>query len=79
MNFDPENYSILIRKEIDPDGEIFWVGSCIEIPSLHSFEVTREEAYNCIIEVLIDFKKICDEKGHPFPKPLPFYITTLYA
>ncbi len=70
MKFDPESYSIIIRKEED-DGEILYVGRAAEFPNISSYEETFEEAHNLVLEAIETLKKIADEAGADFPLPYP--------
>jgi predicted HicB family RNase H-like nuclease len=70
MKFDPESYTVTIRKEED-DGEILYVGRVAEFPNISAFEETFEEARALIIDAIQTLKKIAEEKGVDFPLPYP--------
>lgn len=70
MKFDPESYSITIRKE-DCDGEILYVGRVAEFPNISSFEETYEAAHALVIDSIITLKKIANEANAEFPLPYP--------
>lgn len=70
MTFDPESYSITIRKE-DCDGEILYVGRAAEFPNISSFEETYEAAHALVIDSIMALKKISDEANAEFPLPYP--------
>lgn len=70
MKFDPESYSITIRKE-DCDGEILYVGRVAEFPNISSFEETYGAAHALIIDSIQTLKNIADEAGAEFPLPYP--------
>ena len=72
MIFDPDSYSISIRKE-NHDGEILYVGRVAEFPSISSFEDSFEEARALVIDALQTLKKIADETQADFPVPFPIY------
>lgn len=70
MKFDPESYSITIRKEAE-DGEIFYVGRVAEFPNISVFEETFEAVYTLLIDAIQTLKKIADEQRVDFPAPYP--------
>jgi len=70
MKFDPESYTIIIRKE-EFDGEILYVGRVAEFPNISSFEDTFEEARNLVIDAIQTLKKIADKTSADFPIPYP--------
>lgn len=72
MNFDPESYSITIRKE-EIDDEILYVGRVAEFPNISVYEVDFETARKLIIDAIQTLKKMADESHTDFPRP---YLAT---
>jgi predicted HicB family RNase H-like nuclease len=70
MKFDPEAYTITIRKEED-DGEILYVGRVAEFPNISAFEETFDAARELIIDSIQTLKRIADETHADFPQPYP--------
>lgn len=70
MKFDPESYTITIRKEED-DGEVFYVGRVAEFPNISAFEETFEAAHTLVLDSIQTLKKIADETNVEFPLPYP--------
>jgi len=70
MTFDPESYTISIRKE-NHDGESYYVGRVAEFPNISSFEDSYEESHALVIDAILTLKKIADESQVPFPAPYP--------
>jgi len=68
MNFDPESYTITIRKE-ECYGEILYVGRVAEFPNISVFEETFETSYSLVVDAIQTFKKIADEAHADFPLP----------
>lgn len=68
MKFDPECYTISIRKETH-DGEIFYVGRVDEFPNISSFEDSFDEARAMVIDAIQTLKKIAEETSEYFPDP----------
>lgn len=68
MTFDPECYSISVKKE-DHDGEVFFVGRVAEFPNISVFEETFQSAYLLIIDAISSLKAIADTKGSTLPQP----------
>lgn len=68
MIFDPESYTISIRKE-NHDGDILYVGRVAEFPNISSFEDSFEEARALVIDAIQTLKKIADETQTDFPFP----------
>lgn len=56
MKFDPESYSITIRKE-EIDNEILYVGRVAEFPNISVYEEDFETARNLIIDAIQTLKK----------------------
>ncbi len=70
MNFDPESYTITIRKE-ECYGEILYVGRVAEFPNISAFEETFEAAHALVLDAVQTLKKIADEAQADFPHPYP--------
>ena len=70
MKFDPESYTISIRKEED-DGETFYVGRVAEFPNISSYEDSFEEAHALVIDSINTLKRIADDTHEEFPLPYP--------
>ena len=68
MKFDPEAYTITIRKE-EIDDEILYVGRVAEFPNISVFEEDFETARNLVIDAIQTLKKIADETHSEFPYP----------
>src|SRR4051794_30557905 len=68
MNFDPELYSLTIRKE-KIDGEYLYVGRVAEFPNVSSFEETFDEARTVLIDAIKTLYEIACEEGSQFPAP----------
>ena len=72
MRFDPEAYSITIRKE-EIDDEILYVGRVAEFPNISVYEEDFVTARNLVIDAIQTLKKIADETHKDFPSP---YLAT---
>lgn len=70
MKFDPEAYTITIRKE-EVDGEIFYVGRVAEFPNISAFEDTFEATRALVIDAIQTLKKIADSTNAELPSPYP--------
>jgi len=70
MKFDPESYTITIRKE-ECFGEILYVGRVAEFPNISAFEETFETARALVIDAIQTLKKIADGAQEDFPLPYP--------
>jgi predicted HicB family RNase H-like nuclease len=70
MNFDPESYTITIRKE-ECYGEILYVGRVAEFPNISAFEETFEATRALVLDAIQTLKKIADEAQADFPLPYP--------
>ncbi|ALQ51706.1 hypothetical protein [Nitrosomonas ureae] len=68
MNFDPESYSITIRKE-EIDDVILYVGRVTEFPNISVYEEDFETARKLIIDAIQTLKKMADETHTDFPRP----------
>ncbi|MDR4653349.1 MAG: hypothetical protein MRJ52_13310 [Nitrosomonas sp.] len=72
MKFDPEAYTITIRKE-EIDDEILYVGRVAEFPNISVYEEDFETARNLIIDAIQTLKKIADQNQTELPSP---YLST---
>lgn len=72
MRFDPEAYTITIRKE-EIDDEILYVGRVAEFPNISVYEEDFETARHLVIYAIQTLKKIADETHTDFPNP---YLAT---
>jgi hypothetical protein len=72
MKFDPEAYTITIRKE-EIDDEILYVGRVAEFPNISVYEEDFETARNLIIDAIRTLKKIADQNQTELPPP---YLST---
>ena len=68
MKFDPEAYSITIRKE-EIDDEILYVGRVAEFPNISVYEEDFATARNLVIDAIQTLKKIADENHQEFRPP----------
>lgn len=68
MNFDPEAYTITIRKE-NVDGDILFVGRVAELQDVIAYEESYEEAHNILLDAISSLKQIADEQNRTFPTP----------
>ncbi|MCG7757220.1 MAG: hypothetical protein LZF64_03515 [Nitrosomonas sp.] len=72
MKFDPEAYSVTIRKE-EIDDEILYVGRVAEFPNINAYDDDFEIVRNLVIDAIQTLKKIADETHKDFPPP---YLAT---
>ncbi len=70
MNFDPDIYTITIRKE-SVDGETYFVGRVAEFPNVSAYESTREKAFAIVRSALVSIAKRAKETGAELPIPVP--------
>lgn len=70
MKFDPESYTITIRKE-DDEGEVLYVGRVAEFPNISAFEDTFEATRDLILDSIQTLKRIADESHVELPLPYP--------
>lgn len=70
MEFDPDAYTISIRKE-KIDNEVYFVGRVAELPNITAFEDTYEAARTIVIDAIQTWKAIADENHAEFPLPYP--------
>lgn len=73
MKFDPEAYTITIRKE-KIDGEYCYVGRVAEFPNISAIEDTHTDAYQIILDAINTLKSIADAKSLKLPPPNPVPI-----
>jgi len=70
MSFDPDVYTITIRKE-NIDDEVYFVGRVAEFPNISAFENSHEEALEIIRGSLTTVARHAQETGRPLPQPEP--------
>lgn len=70
MSFDPEAYSITIRKEVI-DGDALYVGRVAEFPNISAFEASHDEARSLVLDAITRLHSIAAEKAMSFPEPTP--------
>lgn len=70
MTFDPESYTITIRKE-EHDGEVLYVARVAEFPNIITFEDTFDEARTMVLDAITTLKEIADKAQADFPIPYP--------
>ncbi|ENE5196837.1 toxin-antitoxin system HicB family antitoxin [Vibrio parahaemolyticus] len=68
-NFDPEFYSISVRKE-EMDGELLYVARIKELPDVMEFADSFEEARELALDTIQTSYEMCLEQNIPFPKPV---------
>lgn len=68
MTFDPDIYTITIRKET-VDGETCYVGSVAEFQNVSAYEDTYDAALAIIRDVLTTIAMVAKEKGQQLPAP----------
>lgn len=68
MSFDPDSYSLTIRKE-NVEGEYYYVGRVAELPNVRAFEATFDEAREVLIDAITSLYEVAKEKKMPFPVP----------
>ena len=68
MKFDPEAYTLTIRKE-NSDGDVLFVGRIAELPDVAAYEETYEEAHMILLDAITSLKKVADEQMRTFPAP----------
>lgn len=69
MNFDPDLYTIMIRKE-RIDGEDYFVGRVAEFPNVSAFENTQQECLSVIRTALVSIAERAHQLGNKLPEPL---------
>ncbi len=67
-NYDPENYSITIKKE-NIEGENYFVARIAEIPNVEDYGESYSEAYELILDTIRTSMHAYAEKGMAFPRP----------
>ncbi len=70
MIFDPDTYTMIIRKE-KVDGDFLYVGRVAEFINITAYEDTYEEAREILLDAIQTLKTMADEAGAPFPAPNP--------
>lgn len=70
MIFDPDAYTMIIRKE-KVEGEFLYVGRVAEFINITAYEDTYEEARQILLDALQTLKIMADEAGSPLPEPNP--------
>jgi predicted RNase H-like HicB family nuclease len=70
MKFDPEAYTIKIRKEYC-DGDILYVGRVAEFPNISAFDESFDATRSLVIEAIQSLKKIADKTQARLPLPNP--------
>lgn len=68
MKFDPEAFTITIRKE-SVDGDVLFVGRVAELPDVAAYEESYEEAHTILLDAITSLKKVADEQKRNFPIP----------
>lgn len=69
MKFDPDIYTITIRKE-DVDGDVLYVGRVAEFPNLCAYENSYDEALSVIRDAINTVKDLSGEAGDEMPAPI---------
>lgn len=75
MSFDPDLYTITIRKEI-VDGEVCYVGKVAEFQNVSAYEDTYDAALTTIRDVLTTIAIIADKKKQSLPAPMANEVET---
>lgn len=70
MTFEPDYYSISIRKELH-DGEQYYVGRVAEFPNIGVFESSPSEAYSLVVDAISTLHDIALKSGQDMPVPFP--------
>ncbi|EML0283324.1 type II toxin-antitoxin system HicB family antitoxin [Vibrio sp. 665] len=68
-SFDPEFYSISVRKEVFED-ELVYVARIQEFPDVLEFAGSYEEARELALDTLITSYELLTEQGITFPEPM---------
>lgn len=69
MNFDPDIYTITIRKE-EVDGEVYYVGRVAEFMNVTAYEESHDAALNIIRDSLREIAARARETGRQLPSPI---------
>ena len=69
MKFDPDIYTITIRKE-DVDGDIYYVGRVAEFLNVTAYEDSYEEALAVVRDALCEIASRAAETGKELPRPI---------
>ena len=72
MIFDPDSYTITIRKE-SVDGDSLYVGRVAEFTNISAYEETYEETREILLDAIRTLKIMADEQGVSFPLPNPVF------
>ncbi len=67
-DFDPSAFGITIRKK-NVEGHWYFSGTVTELPDVEVFEDSYEQAYQEVLNIILDLKQTADEKNRPFPTP----------
>lgn len=66
--FDPENYTISVKK-VTEDDDTFYVATVLEIPDLREYADTSDFARSLMLDSLTTAFEMCQENGTKFPEP----------
>lgn len=69
MNFDPDIYTITIRKE-SVDGEVYYVGRVAEFMNVTAYEESYDDALTIIRNSLCEIAEQAIEAGRSLPSPM---------
>ncbi len=69
MSFDPDIYTITIRKEA-VDGEVYYVGRVAEFSNVTAYEHSYDEALLVIRNSLCEIARRASETGRQLPTPI---------
>ncbi|EGR0148633.1 TPA: toxin-antitoxin system HicB family antitoxin [Vibrio alginolyticus] len=68
-NFDPEFYSISVRKE-NVEGESLYVARVAEFPDVMEFADSYQDAHELALDTISTAYELCKEQDIPFPEPM---------
>ncbi|MDF9390843.1 toxin-antitoxin system HicB family antitoxin [Vibrio sp. 1151_11] len=71
-NFDPERYTVSVRKEI-VEGEELFVARVAELSDVEEYGDTFEEARSLALDTIETAYEMCKEQNIAFPAPSPRY------
>jgi hypothetical protein len=57
-NFIPEDYTIFLSEDLDEDDSTYYIGSVLEFPNIKTFERTKLEAYDLVVDAITTLRKI---------------------
>jgi hypothetical protein len=77
MKFDPEAYSITIRKE-EIDDEILYVGRVAEFPNISVYEEDFVTARNLVIDAIQALKKLLTKRTKIFRRHISQHPTNFW-